>query len=412
MEEVLSIVLAGGRGERLAPFTDEIPKPLVPYIGSITLINFPLSNLVNSNFRRIHVYTQHKSNALNEFVSKNWRPLVGSIDEFIDHRNAQIEGGGYAGTAHAVLENLGEINHLRPSYVIVASADHIYKMDFNQMLNEHTKQNADVSIAALPVLKKDAARLGVMETKKGGRITGFHEKVEDPPEMPDFPGYCLANMGIYIFKTSALSYIGEEDIDFGKNVFPRIVNDRHLHAYTYTTNRIPTETGEEEKLNWIDVGTVRALFDASMDQVKALPKSIDLYNKKWRIWNFLNGHTLPAKIYGITSNGRYLASPGCIVEKCSLENVILGPGSVAEDSTLTDVITHNDVVIQPGACIKGTIIDSGAQVEQGVQIGFDDEADMRRGFLPKNAAGKPYTEGVRVIPRRMAATKDGLVQIR
>ena len=419
MSNVLSLILAGGEGRRLWPLTEDIPKPLVPYMGTIPLINFPLSNLVNSHLRRIHVYTQYHSERLNEFVMKHWSRRIGDFDEFIDHRDGHFRATDqeYIGTAHAVFENLKEIKRLKPEYVVITSADHVYKLDFRQMLEYHREKNADATIAAKPVRADDAGRFGVLETKKGGRVTQFHEKVPEPPEIPDFPGYCLANMGIYIFNAQALyDSMAEEKLDFGHHVFPGIVRGMKIFAYNQADNKILAPYGDLEILNWMDLGTVRDLFAASMDQLHALPGTIDLYNQYWPIHNAMNGYAFPAKIHpamrlqGGTDEHRLLVSPSCVVEACSLEEVILGPGvRIGKGADLTRVIAHTEAKIGENVNIKDAIVDAGAIVESGVEIGYDEDADRKRGFLPKDWKGEKYhTEGIRIIPRNRVATNNGL----
>src|SRR6266542_452557 len=332
---VLSVVLAGGEGTRLQPLTAERAKPAVPMAGRYRLIDFVLSNLVNSGLLKIKVLTQYKSDSLNTHIARGWR-LPAMLDFYVEVVPAQQRLGKewFRGSADAMFQSLNILTDEEPDLVAVFGGDHIYKMDVNQMLDFHLDKQADVTVAAIPVPVAEAIQFGVLAVDEDGAILAFDEKPARPRELPGRPGWALASMGNYLFDAGPLveELARDQEIegnhDFGRNILPAMVGRRRVYAYDFSKNEIPGML-ERERGYWRDVGTIAAYWQANMDLIAVNPV-FDLYNARWPI----RTHTLPlppAK-FVFAEQGRVgmatdsLVSEGCIISGGRIDRSVLSPG--------------------------------------------------------------------------------------
>ncbi len=387
--QVLSIVLAGGEGKRLMPLTADRAKPAVPFGGPYRLIDFALSNLVNGGYRKIVVLTQYKSHSLDVHVSRTWR-LSTILGNYVSSVPAQMRRGRdwFRGSADALFQNMNLIDDERPAYIFVFGADHIYRMDPRQMLDQHIRSGAGVTVAGLRVDRSEANQFGVIDKLADStQINQFLEKPTDPPGLQDDPDRVLASMGNYVFNTDvlvdALNADAEEPEsarDMGGDIIPRLVNDGAAHVYDYTTNVVPGDQ-EDQRGYWRDVGTLDAYFDAHMDLVQPLP-AFSLYNQHWPI--FTLGRSLPpAKLVrdGVRSPDVYntVVSNGAILSGCTVYESVIAPNArVERDATLEGAVLFDGVHVGAGAQLKNTIIDKNVVVPAGTRIGFDLEEDSAR----------------------------------
>ena len=373
---VLAIVLAGGEGNRLFPLTKERAKPAVPFGGQYRLIDFALSNLVNGGFRHIVALTQYKSHSLDRHLARTWS-LSGLIDEYVASVPAQMRMGPrwFAGSADAIYQNLNIVRDEAPEYIILLGADHIYRMDPRQLLDAHIESGAGVSVAAQPVLIKDAAAFGVIDTDVSGRIRAFQEKPSDPATMPGDPTRVLASMDNYVFTTAFLIDAVTRDAanessnhDVGGDIIPLLVDDGSAHVYDFTRQVVPGQS-ERERGYRRDVGTLDSYYYASMDLVAALPV-FELYNDEWPIlaWQF---HQPPAKFihsYG-GADGYALNSlvcSGAVVTGGRVDQSILAPG------------VRVNARAEVRAIVRRAILDKNVRVPAGAAIGVDLERDRKR----------------------------------
>ena len=373
---VLAIVLAGGEGNRLFPLTKERAKPAVPFGGQYRLIDFALSNLVNGGFRHIVALTQYKSHSLDRHLARTWS-LSGLIDEYVASVPAQMRMGPrwFAGSADAIYQNLNIVRDEAPEYIILLGADHIYRMDPRQLLDAHIESGAGVSVAAQPVLIKDAAAFGVIDTDVSGRIRAFQEKPSDPATMPGDPTRVLASMGNYVFTTAFLIDAVTRDAanessnhDVGGDIIPLLVDDGSAHVYDFTRQVVPGQS-ERERGYRRDVGTLDSYYYASMDLDAALPV-FELYNDEWPIlaWQF---HQPPAKFihsYG-GADGYALNSlvcSGAVVTGGRVDQSILAPG------------VRVNARAEVRAIVRRAILDKNVRVPAGAAIGVDLERDRKR----------------------------------
>ncbi len=403
--QVLSVVLAGGEGKRLMPLTAHRAKPAVPFGGPYRLIDFALSNLVNGGYRKVVVLTQYKSHSLDVHVSRTWR-LSTLLGNYVSSVPAQMRRGRdwFRGSADALFQNMNLIDDERPQYIFVFGADHIYRMDPRQMLDQHIRSGAGVTVAGLRVDRSEASAFGVIDREDdGSKIKQFLEKPSDPPGLSDDPDRVLASMGNYVFNTEVLIDALNADSedsgsarDMGGDIIPRLVNEGSAHVYDYTTNVVPGD-GEAQRGYWRDVGTLDAYFDAHMDLVQPLPK-FSLYNQQWPI--FTMGRSLPpAKLVrdGVRSPDVYntVVSNGAILSGCTVYESVIAPNvRVSRDATLEGTILFDDVQVGAGAQIKNTIIDKNVVIPPGTRIGFDREEDMSRFTVSESgivAIPKSYT---------------------
>ncbi len=387
---VFGLVLAGGEGKRLMPLTADRAKPAVPFGGYYRLVDFALSNLVNAGYLRIVVLTQYKSHSLDRHVTTVWRlsPLLGN---YVTPVPAQQRLGPqwFAGSADAIYQSLNLIHDERPDYVCVFGADHIYRIDPQQMVAKHVEWGASVTIAGIRAPLADAPQLGVIEPAADGhRIAAFREKPDDAAGLPDAPDQVYASMGIYVFTTSALVDSVTEDAangdsrhDLGGNIIPMLVARGEAHVYDFGSNDVPGAS-EEERGYWRDVGTIDAYYEAHMDLVRTVP-AFNLYNQRWPILSWADASP-PAKFVG-EEEGRTghavasLVSNGVIISGGRAVRSVLSPGVRVHSYAEVDrsVLLHG-VEIGRSAVVRNAILDKNVRVAEGAQIGVDLARDRER----------------------------------
>ena len=398
---ILAMILAGGEGTRLAPLTDQRAKPSVPFGGKYRIIDFVLSNFVNSGIDSIFVITQFKSQSLMEHIINGWNIASSQVrGRFIIPVPAQMQTEDrtwYRGTADAIYQNVHLIEDFRPDLLCVFGGDHIYRMDVSQMVDFHLEKNAIASVAAIPVPISEAHQFGIIEVDKDWRITGFQEKPANPTPLPDDPTMCLASMGNYIFGADDIISLLKNDHldaasshDFGKNIIPSLVDTGRLYAYNFYLNKIPGQA-ENEKPYWKDVGTLRAYFEANMDLRSTHPQ-LDLYNEKWPIYNY-HFSLPPAKFvhneevdrHGLPRIGKAINSlvcDGCIVSGSTVTNsVLFNQVSVHSYATVHNCILLNDVDVGANCRIRNAIIDKHNMIPPGTTIGYNHDEDARRYYV-------------------------------
>ncbi|TXT38994.1 MAG: glucose-1-phosphate adenylyltransferase [Planctomycetota bacterium] len=391
MRDVVTLLLAGGKGERLMPLTRDRAKPAVPFGGCYRIVDFTLSNCVNSGLRRILVLTQYKAASLDRHLNLAWRFLCRELDEFIDILPPQQRIGEqwYSGTANAVYQNIYSIEKAQSKYVLILSGDHIYKMDYSEMLRDHFESGADLTIGCLPVELRDGRQFGVMQIDSNRRIVNFREKPADPDPIPGDPTRCLASMGIYVFNTKFLFEQLCNDAtnqnsahDFGKNIIPSVVPTHRVRAFPFRDR----DTNQAQY--WRDVGTLEAYFEANMDLIAVQPP-FNLYDNSWPIRTFHS--TLPppkfvfADLHENAPRAGFaldsLISQGCIVSGGRVERSILSPNvRINSWADVRESILLSNVTIGRHARIRRAIIDKGVQVPEEMEIGFDHDVDRQRGF--------------------------------
>jgi glucose-1-phosphate adenylyltransferase len=387
-QRVLAFVMAGGRGERLEPLTRYRTKPAVPFGGRYRIIDFVLSNLINSGITAIYVLTQYKAQSVLEHIQKGWMGRVSGRHGFVQIVPAQMQMGGrwYRGTADAIYQNLNLLHAFDPDLVAVFGADHVYKMNIAQMVEFHLDSDARATVSCLRVPRSTASAFGVVDVEETGKIKEFLEKPSDPPGMPADPSLSLASMGNYVFEPATLMETLRADAaaansshDFGRDVFPALTRAGLAYAYDFAQNRIPGSFTEEELAYWRDVGTIETYYEANMD-LKNVQPQLNLYNWKWPIMT-ARYNDPPAKFVFDEEKRRGAAmqsivSPGCILAggfaKDSVlgRNVFLDAGSEVYDSILFD-----NVYIGPGARLRRTIVDKNVHIEAGHTVGFSPAAD-------------------------------------
>lgn len=396
---VLGMVLAGGEGSRLQPLTSMRAKPSVPFGGKYRIIDFVLSNFVNSGIHSIFVLTQFKSQSLTEHIINGWNISSGhGNSRFIIPVPAQMQTADrrwYSGTADALAQNLHLIEDFDPEIVAVFGGDHIYRMDISQMVDLHMKKGAIASVAVIPVPIEDAHQFGVVQVDDDWRVVGFQEKPENPIPMPNDDTKALVSMGNYIFNSKDLvrllkadSTTDDSSHDFGKDILPSIVDSGKLFAYNFDLNRIPGGSGAPY---WRDVGTLKAYYEANMDLRTPSPQ-LDLYNNKWPIYNY-HFSLPPAKFVhddavgpdGLARIGRAINSlvcDGCIVSGSTVsDSILFNHVHVHSYSTVQDCIILNEVHIRENCRVRNAIIDKHTELPQGTVIGYNRAEDERRFFV-------------------------------
>jgi glucose-1-phosphate adenylyltransferase len=390
---VLGIVLAGGAGTRLAPLTADRAKPAVPFAGAYRLVDFALSNLVNSDIRKICVLTQYKSHSQDRHISVTWR-MSDLLGNYVTPVPAQQRLGPhwYTGSADAIFQSMNLINDENPDLVVVVGADHVYRMDPRQMIAQHVEHGAGVTVAALPVSRQDAKAFGIVGVAADGRtIIEFLEKPADPPRLPDSPEESFASMGIYVFTTKVLVDALRRDAaddesrhDVGGNIIPMLVEDGVAQAYDFLTNQVPGST-EGDAGYWRDVGTIDAYFDAHMD-LRTVEPMFNLYNYRWPILTHME-NLPPAKFVHDTGDrvGRAIDSLVCngvIISGGLVRQSVLSPGvRVNSWATVESSVLLNNTVVGRYAQIANAIIDKNVVIPEGVKIGVDKDHDRARGFV-------------------------------
>jgi len=384
------MLLAGGQGERLYPLTKDRAKPAVPFAGVYRIIDFTLSNCINSGIRRIHVLTQYKSISLHRHVLMGWNIFNTELGEFIDLIPPQqrTSESWYLGTADAIFQNIYTLDQERPGYVLILAGDHIYRMDYGEMLEFHVENQADLTIACVEVPRTEATRLGVMEVDASWRVVGFEEKPAEPKPLPERPDQSLASMGIYVFNTEKLvrelfedARRGPEETshDFGKDIIPHMVRagDR-VFAFPFR------DAQGRGRAYWRDIGTLDSYYAANMELIQAEPV-FDLYDPQWP-WRTYQHQLPPAKtVHAYREQGRVgmaldsLLSPGCIVSGGQVERVIMSPRvRINSFAFVSDSILMENVNVGRHARIQRAIIDKDVDIPPGDVIGFNLEEDRRR----------------------------------
>ncbi len=399
MAGVLAMILAGGEGTRLQPLTVTRSKPSVPFGGSYRLIDFVLNNFVNSDFLRIYVLTQFKSQSLYLHMKKGWN-LSGISGRFIDPIPAQMRMGKrwYDGTADAIYQNLGFIELTAPDQVCIFGSDHIYKMDIRQMLEFHKAKHAVLTVAAIRVPLTEASKFGIIEVDADGRMIGFEEKPAHPKAIPGQPDYALASMGNYIFDTNTLynelTVDGDNEQsthDFGRDIIPSMFPRAPVYVYDYSTNHVEGEKGD---VYWRDVGSIDSYWQAHMDLVSDEPL-LSLYNRKWPLHTYYP--PLPPATFIDTPAHRAnishsLISAGCYIQGSTIERSVMGfRCNVAPGSLIRHSVLLGDVKIGEGCRLSRTIIDKHVEIAPGVVIGENLDLDRERFTVSE--------QGIVVVPK-------------
>ena len=393
MKQVMAVILAGGKGTRLEPLTRDRAKPAVPFGGGYRIIDFALSNCLNSGLRKLLVLTQYKAISLDRHINNGWRKYFCSeLGEFINVIPPQqrIDEHWYRGTADAVYQNIYTLETARPEYVLILAGDHIYKMNYAAMVRYHIESAADLTIAALPVTIQEAKQFGVMEVDQHQRIIGFDEKPANPKTMPGESNRCLASMGIYVFSTRFLfeqllkdANARHSSHDFGKDIIPSIIDTHRVFAFPFR------DENRKAEAYWRDVGTLDAYYEANMDLVGVDPL-LNLYDREFPIRTYQGEFPPPKFVFGDTSqssNERVgmatdsIVCPGSIVSGGRVDHSVIGPQvRIHSYSHVSDSILFDGVEVGRHAKVRRAIIDKNVVIPPGVEIGYDLETDRNRGF--------------------------------
>jgi glucose-1-phosphate adenylyltransferase len=390
MHDTLVMIMAGGKGSRLGPLTVHRSKPGVPFAGRYRIIDFVLSNFVNSGYRRIYVLTQYMSSSLIKHLNRNWR--LSGFGEYIEVVPAQMRLGEfwYRGTADAVYQNLNLVRDARASHVAVFGGDHVYKFAVDQMDTFHRDNHADLTVAAFPVRKEEASAFGIIDVDARGRIIGFIEKPKNPPEMPDRPGWSLVSMGNYIFRREVLERVLVDDggkpasrHDFGRDIIPSLVAEgARVFVYDFAQNQIP---GEPEGVApyWRDVGTIDSYFQANME-LRARVPALDVYNRQWRIRSAQRDYP-PARFvragegFGPAEVDDSLICEGSIIASAAVREVVLSYDCfVHAGAEVNDSVILSGCDIGKGAKLRRVLLDKNVHIEPGCVIGYDPAHDRER----------------------------------
>jgi glucose-1-phosphate adenylyltransferase len=381
----MAVIMAGGRGERLKQLTSHRCKPAAPFGGKFRIVDFVLSNCVNSGIRQIAVMTQYKAQSLIQHVNRGWGYLRGEFGEFVDVVPAQQQVGEhwYRGTADCIYQNLDYIRASRPKHVLVLAGDHIYKMDYGPLIAYHVEKNADITIGVVEVPVQDAREFGVLTVTEHNRVVQFAEKPAVPDSIPGRDGTALASMGIYVFNASLLERLLTDDAvnplsqhDFGKNIIPGAIDKLQVFAYPFQ------DVQTRAQAYWRDVGTLDAYYDANLELVETAPE-LNIYDEQWPIWTY-QVQQPPAKFTSTVGGTRGLAensmiSGGCIITGAHVTGSLLfsdvrvHAGAVVDRSV---ILPH--VEIGRGCVVRNAILDEGVAVPDGLRIGVDRELDAER----------------------------------
>ena len=400
--DVLAIVLAGGRGSRLEPLTRDRAKPAVPFGGIYRIIDFTLSNCINSDMRKVLVLTQYKATSLNRHIDMGWKFLTRELDEYIEVIPPQqrIAEMWYQGTADAIYQNVYTIEKAAPRDTLILAGDHIYKMNYARMIEEHRANRADLTIACLPVPRAQAIEFGVMGVDGGHRVTSFLEKPKDPPGMPGQPGMALASMGIYVFNTDVMYELLFQDAarkessahDFGHDIIPAMIaGGSQVLAYPFRD-----ENRKGGAAYWRDVGTLDAYYQTSLDLIQIEP-ILNLYDRDWPIHTYQPPYPPPKFVHteGDRRGAAYnsIVCQGAIISGGQVFRSIVSPGvRVNSYALVEDSILFDGVVVGRNARIRRAIIDKDVRIPAGFQIGWNRDADIARGFTVSD-------EGVTVVAK-------------
>jgi glucose-1-phosphate adenylyltransferase len=388
---VLAIVLAGGEGKRLFPLTADRAKPAVPFGGAYRLVDFVLSNLVNGGYQRICVLTQYKSHSLDRHISQTWR-MSGFTGEYITPVPAQQRLGPrwYTGSADAILQSLNLIYDEDPEYIVVFGADHVYRMDPEQMVAQHIDSGAGTTVAGLRVPRSAAGAFGCIDADESNRIVGFVEKPAKPPAIADDPDATFVSMGNYVFTTRVLvdairedSQNPDSDHDMGGDIIPRLVDKGEASVYDFDSNIVPGATDRDHGY-WRDVGTIDAFYDAHMDLVSIHPV-FNLYNRRWPIRG-ASENLPPAKFVQGGLAQESIVGAGCILSAATVRNSVLSSNVFVENgATVEGSVLMPGVRIGRGAIVRRSILDKNVVVGEGEAVGVDMARDRTRGFAVSNS---------------------------
>lgn len=406
-KDTLALILAGGRGSRLHELTDWRAKPALYFGGKFRIIDFPLSNCINSGIRQVGVLTQYKAHSLIRHIQVGWSHFKRELGEYVEVLPASQRNSPnwYQGTADALYQNVDIIRATNPKYVMVLSGDHIYQMDYANILAYHVEKKSKITVSCIEVPVKEAANaFGVVTVDTSGRIKAFDEKPAQPRPIPEDGNVCLASMGNYVFDTEFLLSLLEQDAlkessdhDFGKDIIPSIIDKEEVHAYRFRDN-------QGRQAYWRDVGTLDAFWEANMEMVSPVP-ALNLYDHKWPIWTYQT-QLPPAKFVFDDEDRRGYAVDSMVSGGC-----IISGGTVRKSLLFSDVRVHSytlieesvilpEVIIHRHARIKKAIIDRACEIPAGMEIGFDIEQDRARGF-------RVTDKGVTLVTREMLGQRGG-----
>ncbi|MEZ6139227.1 MAG: glucose-1-phosphate adenylyltransferase [Zavarzinella sp.] len=406
MRDVLTIILAGGRGKRLDPLTRHRAKPAVPFGGIYRIIDFTLSNCLNSDLRQVMVLAQYKSRSLDQHIREGWNILSRSLGEYIEILSPQQRTSEewYRGTADAIYHNIYTIEAEKRRYTLILAGDHVYRMDYRPMIQSHIERGADLTIGCIPVPITESDQFGIMQVDDSYRIRHFVEKPATCPPMPGSTDHCLGSMGIYVFNTDLLfeqliedQNAGGSHHDFGHNLIPMLIETHRVFAFPFTETSSPGGVSAY----WRDVGTIHAFYEANIDLTTALPQ-LDLYDRDWPIRTYHEHdpppklvHNMPGEI-GAARRGEAfdsLLSPGCIISGGHVRGSVLSPRvRVNSYAVVEDSILFDGVQVGRNCRIRRTIVDKNTVIPCDTTVGFDLDLDRRRGFHVSE-------EGIVVIPR-------------
>ncbi len=399
LKDTLTLILAGGKGQRLKPLTESRAKPAVPFAGPYRIIDFTLSNCIHSGLRRIHVLTQYQARSLEEHIRFGWNFLPRRLEQFINVRPPHHKGEGswYQGTADAIYQNIDTLKNDRPKHVMILSGDHIYKMDYGRMLREHLENGSALTIGAVRIPVEDSSRFGIFECDEKGHVLSFEEKPDKGKELPTAPGWCMGSMGIYLFETEELIERLEKDAalgvesshDFGKDIIPRMIGEVGVYAHDFVDVDGRTDP------YWRDVGTIEAYYETSLDLCSAQPQ-LNLYDYDWPIYTLWHNDPPAKTIHGENPDQQAqvtdsMICPGAIVSGGRVHQSILSSRCmVAAGADLEGCILLGGVEVGVGAKLKRTIVDKWVKIPAGEEIGFDREKDEKRFTVSET--------GITVIP--------------
>ncbi len=387
MRDVLTFILAGGKGERLDPLTRDRAKPAVPFGGIYRIVDFPLSNCVNSGLRRIFLLTQYKSFSLQRHILEGWNIYSNQLGEFIDVVPAQqrISSDWYRGTADAIYQNLNMIHDYNPKMVLILAGDHVYKMDYRKMIDYHLAKGADMTVSCITMPKNESVHFGVVQVDDQNMVFGFQEKPQTPKVIPSDPDSIFGSMGIYLFNADVLrrelrtdAERHDSDHDFGKNIIPQMVTEkRKVFAYDFAKENAFSPY-------WRDIGTRDSYYQANMDLLGAQPK-FNMYDKAWPLRTH-HHHYPPVRAY--TSGSKpgmivdSLIASGCVLESAEIIHSVVSNNVCIKDGvSVKNSVIMDGVMIGKGAQIQNTIIDKDVNIPAGSKIGFDAEQDRQRFVL-------------------------------
>lgn len=390
-KNTVAVILAGGRGSRLKNLTDWRAKPAVQFGGKFRIIDFPLSNCINSGIRRINVATQYKSQSLIQHIQRGWGFLRGEFNEYVNIIPAQqrVSEEWYKGTADAIYQNVDLMRESGAEYVLILAGDHIYKMDYGKMLATHARTNADMTIACINVSLEEAKGFGVLAVDDTDRVVEFCEKPNSPKAMPDDPTKAFASMGIYVFNAKFLyeqlirdAHEPKSSHDFGSDIIPYVIKKYHVQAHRFTDSCVGAE---DNNFYWRDVGTVDAYWEANMELTKVIPE-LNMYDRDWPIWT--SQEQLPPAKFVFNSDGRRgiatdsLVSGGCLISGSSVDDsVLFSDVRVHSYCDISGSVILPKVTVNRNVVLKNVVIDRGCNIPEGMQIGVNLTEDKKRFYV-------------------------------